>query len=235
MTRMVDEQTLVPPTPLRVAQRALVLAGVTCRGFIERDIEKEPLRQRVIAWMNASGLVGELEPDEASLLTTPIRHLTQQQSIDAGWRCEGLVVLAWALGSHELPAHDESVHPKEVADIVGFLDAAPAALGMPTLRPTSELQRCAGLLHALHWRLREFAQSRRPIDFAGLARASPFGPLEIDGLRLVEGDLAIGYLPVSAAPEAEFSRCLSIAMERNQAVNWLRGYAEVYSEVPVNT
>jgi hypothetical protein len=235
MTRIVDEETLVPPTPPRVAQRALVLAGVTCRGFIERDIENEPLRQRVITWINASGLVGELEPDEASLLTTPIGHLTPQQSIDAGWRCEGLVVLAWALGSHDLPAHDESVHPKEVADVLGFLDAAPAALGMPTLRPQSELQRCSDLLVALHWRLREFSRSRRPIDFAGLARTARFGPLEIDGLRLVEGDLAIGCLPVSAAPEAEFSRCLSIAMERLQAVNWLRGYAEIYSKVPVNT
>jgi len=232
---MVDEETLVPPTPLRVAQRALVLASVTCRGFIERDIESEPLRQRVIAWLNALGLVDELEPDEASLLTTHVGHLTQQQSVDAGWRCEGLVVLAWALGSHDLPAHDESVHPKEVSDILGFLDAGPSALGKPTLRPQSELQRCSDLFLALHWRLREFSLSRKPIDFASLARSAWFGRLEIGGLRFVEGDLAIGYLPVGAAPEAEFSRCLSIAMERHQAVNWLRGYAEVYSEVPTNT
>jgi hypothetical protein len=232
---MVDEETLVPPTPLRVAQRALVLAGVTCRGFIERDIENEPLRQRVIAWLNALGLVDELEPDEASLLTTPVGHLTQQQGVDAGWRCEGLVVLAWALGSHDLPAHDESVHPEEVADILGFLDAAPSALGMPTLRPQSELQRCSDLFLALHWRLREFSLSRKPIDFVSSARTAWFGPLDIGELRLVEGDLAVGYLPVSAAPEAEFSRCLSIAMERHQAVNWLRGYAEVYSEVSTNT
>jgi hypothetical protein len=235
MPNLVDEETLVPPTPLRVARRALILAGVTCRGFIERDIESEPLRQRVIEWMNASDLASELEPHEASLLRTPVGHLTEQQSIDAGWRCEGLVVLAWALGSHDLPAHDESVHPKEVADVLGFLDAAPAALGMPILRPPSDLQLCSNLLLALHWRLREFSRSRRPIDFAGLLQTARFGPLEIDDLRLVEGDLAIGYLPISAAPEAEFSRCLSIAMERHQAVNWLRGYADVYSEVPVDT
>jgi len=235
MNEMADQESLVPPTPLRVAQRALVLASVSCRGFIERDIENEPLRQRVIAWLNALGLVDELEPDEASLLTTPVGYLTQQQSVDAGWRCEGLVVLAWALGSRDLPDHDESVHPKEVADILGFLDAAPSALGMPTLRPQSELQRCSDLFFALHWRLREFSRYRKPIDFASFARTVWFGPLEIGDLRLVDDDLAIGYLPVSAAPEAEFSRCLSIAMERHQAVNWLRGYAEVYSEVPTNT
>jgi hypothetical protein len=231
MKEMVEE-TRVPPTPLRVAQRALVLAGVTCRGFIERDTESEPLRQRVMAWLNALGLVHELEPDEASLLNTPVGLLTPQQSIDAGWRCEGLVVLAWALGSHELPAQDESVHPKEVADSLGFLDAAPSALAAPALRPPSELQRCSDLFFALHWRLREFSLSRRPIDFASLVRAARFGPLVIERLRLVEGDLAIGDLPVSAAPEAEFSRCLSIALERHQAVNWLRGYAATYSQVP---
>jgi hypothetical protein len=227
--------TLVPPTPLRVARRALVLASVARRGFLERDSESEPLRQRVFAWLDALGFVDELEPDEASLLTTPVGHLTPQRSIDAGWRCEGLVVLAWALGSHDLPAHDESVHPKEVADSVGFLNAAPSALGIPTLRSQTELQRCSDLFFALHWRLREFSLFRKPIDFASVARTTGFGPLEIDGLRLVEGDLAIGPFPVSAAPEFEFSRCLSIALERHQAANWLRGHAEAYSEVPTNT
>jgi len=51
----------------------------------------------------------------------------------------------------------------------------------------------------------------------------------------VEGDLALGDVPISKATDDVYRRCVSIAVERHQAANWLRGHDPVYSEVTTDT
>ena len=90
-----------PPNAARVVRRALVLACVSCRGMIDRDANLEyavRLNQALSEWLRTMGLEPELEPDEAALLRSPLGSLAPQQRVDAGWRSEGMYVLAWALG-----------------------------------------------------------------------------------------------------------------------------------------
>src|SRR5690606_38129464 len=86
-----------PPPPNRVAQRALVLAAVSCRSGIEDDAsnrEAEAFRRQALAWLRDVGAIEEVEPDELALLSAPLGTLRKRQVIDGSWRGEGLGVLA---------------------------------------------------------------------------------------------------------------------------------------------
>src|SRR5262245_41185696 len=123
MNSMTQEKELVPPDQDRVFKRALVLLAVSCRGMIESDSSRTEvigLWERVKAWAIEQGIETELEPQEAELIHTPIGNLDRQRAVDAGWRCEGMAVLAWALSSHEAFPHDVQANPRSVADSLGF-------------------------------------------------------------------------------------------------------------------
>jgi hypothetical protein len=74
----------------------------------------------------------------------------------------------------------------------------------------------------------------RADDFAGFARTSWFGPLDLTGLPLAEGDLAIRGAPIDRADPGLFSAVHSAAQERHLAVNWLYGGPERYSDADVS-
>jgi hypothetical protein len=213
----------------------LVLAAVSCRGSIEADAdtEAETLRRRVNDWVASHGLDDEREPQERTLLAARVGRLDQQDAINATWRSEGMAILGWALGRSEWPAHDTHVDPAATARGLGFLEEAPVALATSALRSDSEILRAAEATFALHWRLREFSLNRTALDFAAFAERARFGPLEIGGLELAENDLAIDGQPLGKSHR--WRQVLSIAQERHQAANWLRGYDPVYSEVETNT
>jgi len=229
----------IPPTPERVARRALVMSAVVCRAFLERDAgneEVEELRKRLDRWLRDLGIADELEEWEAELLRKPLGALQSRESIDASWLSEGLAVLAWAMGRYELPGYDESVDPQDVTGSLLFLqDEARELLRVPRLRPAAEIEAFQNTVFSLHWRLRQYQLAPAPMNFEEFARTAWFGPLSLDGLRLAENDLAIGALPISVAPEAELSHCHSVAQERHRAANWLMGHDEVYSQVDTST
>jgi hypothetical protein len=234
-----EDAPLVPPSADRVARRALALAAVAARGHAEQgvgDPEAEQLRARILEWVPLVGLGDELEPLETQTLEAPLGALTPQQGINASWRAEGLVVLAWALGRSPLPAYDDQCDGGEVAATLGFLDEASASvLAAPVLRPAEELAALCETLFSLHWRLRQFSLDGRAMDFADFARKAWFGPLSLEGLRLNELDLELGSLPLARAPEPQRRTALSIARERQQAANWLEGQEALYSEVTCDT
>jgi hypothetical protein len=91
-----DEVTL--PGPQRVAQRALVLAAVSCRAWLERDRANpgaEDFHQRLRRWLEAAALAPEFKPAEWELVHTPLGLLESRREVNASWRAEGLGVLAW--------------------------------------------------------------------------------------------------------------------------------------------
>jgi hypothetical protein len=229
----------IPPTALRVAQRALVLSAVVCRSGIEDDAgnqQTEAFREQVVGWIERLGLNAEAEPEEMELLNTPLGGLPKKKRVDASWRTEGLVVLAWALGKCELPDYDREANAPGTADTLGFLEEKDdTVLREPALRPRQEIAALADQLFTLHWRLRQFSLDQAPMDFQEFSRTAWFGPLSLDHLRLIENDLAIQGLPVSRATEEQWREALSIAQERHQAVNWLEGHDPVYSEVTADT
>src|ERR1044071_7544516 len=119
------ELSLISPDSERVSARALVLAAVACRGLIEKDAAKpgaEELRKRVVGWLKDIGVYREMEPAEISLLDTPLGELERKATLNATWRSEGMVVLAWAVGRTELPPVSVECEPSDVANGMGFLD-----------------------------------------------------------------------------------------------------------------
>jgi hypothetical protein len=228
-----------PPTPHRVARRALVLAALACRSALEKDAgntDAERFRRDVLAWLGDVGALAEAEPGERRILEAPLGALDEQRVIDASWRGEGLAVLAWALRRAELPSYGKTAISADVATALGFMRTpAESVLAAPTLRSPAEIETLARRLFALHWRLREFTLRPRAMDFATFARTARFGPLDIEGLELASGDLAIDGRPLLSADPHRVDECLGIARERQQAANWLRGDERLYSDVGADT
>jgi hypothetical protein len=228
-----------PPDHNRVAARALVLAAVSCRGLIEKDSEKagaEELRQRVVAWLESVGAATELEPGESVLLSIPLGNLDRKATMDASWRSEGMVVLAWALHFAELPRFHAQCEPSDIANEMVFLDERQnTPLRSPRLRASDEIERWADIYLTLHWRLREFSQSPDSMDFVTYVSKCTWGPLRLDGLEIIDRDLGIEGVRIDRLEYDRFRQLLSIAQERHQAFNWLLGFEPIYSQVTTDT
>ena len=215
------------------------MSAVSCRAAIERDAGNpgaEHLRKRVVEWLGSIGVSNELEPTEAALLSTPLGKLDQKTKVDATWQCEGMAVLAWALGSFPLPMFSKQCEPSEASNALGFLREREATvLSQPRLRDSNEIAIWEETYLTLHWRLRQFSNLREPIDFAAYVSSCNWGPLRLDQLELCEGDLAVGGVRLDRLDYAAFRSTLSIVQERHQAFNWLIGWDSVYSQVTTDT
>jgi Domain of unknown function (DUF4272) len=179
----------------------------------------------------------ELEIRERRLFETPLGQLDERALIDGSWRAEALAVLAWALNCFELPPFDVQADAWDVTEALGMADAdvPEALLSAPALRPSEEIQRLSEQLFAAHWRIREFGLRREALDFPSLAERAWFGPLQIDGLPLLERDLALRGTPITEVDSAVVQEVESILIERRGAVGWLCGDADLLSEVALDT
>jgi hypothetical protein len=235
-----EDPEVVPPTPERVARRALALTAVTGRAILEQDVANpiavETYRD-LVAWVGELGIDDEFEPDEWEVLQRPLGKLEPQMQANSTWRLEGLVVLAWALGRFEIPPHDELVALNPLWRSLGLLDstAARSLLAAPTLRPREEIIALRNRLFALHWRCRNFYVKPEAMNFEAFARTCWFGPLDITGVPLIDGDVSIAGERIDNASREAFSSTHSAAQERHQAANWLREGPERYSDASVAT
>jgi len=177
-----------PPTPERVAARALVLAGVSCRGLIEKDAGKpgaDQLRQRVCQWLQDLGIADEIETSELDLLTTPLGQLNQQSKLYAGWRSEGMLVLGWALRLEKLLPFYTECQPNDVANRLGFLGKREETpLYKPRLRDSDEIEHWADTYLTAHWRLREFSRTPENIDFEAYVARCDWGSLTLTDVTI---------------------------------------------------
>jgi hypothetical protein len=232
------------PTVERVARRAIVMSAVVHRAFMEyyaKDLQNEPAIKeechKAFTWLERLDVLDELEPQERAILETPLGELTARQTSDCSRQGEGLAVLAWALNQYTLPDYDELVIPKEVAKSIFFnKPEAKKLFTTPNLRTPEEILEYSEEIFALHWRLRDYQHQPRKINLkASAGMNGPAGSLNITGLRLIDGDLAIGDVEISQAPDVELRKCMSITQERHKAAKWLAGFAEKYSEVDTST
>jgi hypothetical protein len=229
---------IVPPDARRVRRRAFCLAAVALRGFAEGESNPGAvaLVNRARTWIRQIGLDDELEPSERDLIAAPPGSLSAEEAVNATWRSEGLGVLAWALFAAPLPPHDEQVDPAALSKGIGFLDPKLSAdhEALP-VRTADEIAVMQERLFALHWRLRQFSLQPKAMDFATFASTAWFGPLDIAGVALADGDLALDGVAIAAAPQARFRSCMSTLVERHRAINWLAGEDPTYSEIDTST
>jgi len=234
-----------PPPPRRVAARALALAHLVWRARIEMNLQDhppdswEPQREHLSARLKSLGIAGELEPPERDFFRAAFGRVDPMAVTSAAWRGEGLAVLAWALGRLGLPAYDEEAFPPDHAqESVGFdnLEVARELLDSGSLRHAEEIERYAVHATIVTWRLRTFRMYPGPWDFVGHLRRQPaFRETWMDGLRIVDADLAIGEQAIANAPTERVQTCERIAVERQIAAYWLEGDDAVYSKVDPTT
>jgi len=235
-----EDESADAPTAGRVARRALTLTALSARAILERDIANPKARtihQDLMDWVRDISIDDEFEPEEREMWQQPLGQVAQQQQIDSTWRLEGLVVLAWALGRFAIPPHDQLVEFNSLWASLGFLNSPTARtlLANQTLRSRKEIGALRNRLFALHWRLRNYYLNPKVMDFAGFARTCRFGPLDISGVPLVDGDLGLGGERIDRASPNLFSSAHCAAQERHRAANWLGEGPEQYSKASVAT
>jgi hypothetical protein len=208
----------------------MALASVVARAILEQEDpsegDLEPLRQSIIDWIGSLDLGDELLPDESRDLHRPVGELDPQSAAQGTWKLERLAVLAWVLGCYELPPYDELVDPGPLLEAVGFLNppAARELLDFPTVRAGQELTEQRDMLEAVQWRLSEFVRRPERIDFQQGALGAVPQPLNIAGLRLVDGDLAVGARTISEVTAVDTIMALVLAVEeRQRAIRWVLG------------
>jgi hypothetical protein len=228
-----------PPSPERVAARALILAAVSCRALTEKDAGKpgaEELRQGLLPWLDAVGATDELEPAEIDLISTPLGELDPKTRLNAGWQSEGMAALAWVLGYAELPPVHVQCEPSDIANIMGFLDDREnTPMHSPRLRDDAEIDRLRDTCLTLHWRLRQRSFDPAPMDFVAYVAACTWGALRLDDLEILNNDLAIDGVAIDKLNDNKYHEVLSITQERHQALNWLLGFENLYSQVTTDT
>jgi hypothetical protein len=220
--------------------------------------ENEPIRRNLLGWIKQSGLNPELEAEEHRFLATSVGRASERDLIDAEWRSEGLAVLMWALQRFELPQYDQGSTEDLAAERIGFLSSVSEAdrSQPPLLRPSREINRFQSHITIVSWRLTQFRLSREHplyqvalsglgtgrtgvgegMDFVGYLRAHPsFKGYWLDGLKVVEGDLAIGDSSIAKASREDVKKRTSIVTERQIASYWLLGDDEIYSKVNAAT
>jgi hypothetical protein len=145
MVRRSAESKFVPPPASLVAARAMALVGVCCRAVLDLEDSRDMAefkRLHLSEWLDRLGVMDALEESETDLLNTPCGMLDERTMVNASWRAEGMLVLAWALGRSELVHYDEKCEPAEVAERLGFLrERSQPALAKPTLRDSAEIRR----------------------------------------------------------------------------------------------
>lgn len=234
------------PDAKQVLRRALVLSCVAGRGLIEAKTQieaREQTRNDFLAWFQSRNLQADSEPEEIRLLNAPVGTLEQQDAIDAGWRCEGVAVLAWALGLTELgPFWEQIPDPRDAVGLVGYMDdtRADELEGDASLRPENEIEQYAEFILNVHWRLRDvsFRSKGVPHDCRGLfseemkGRCPGFAPpiLSANG-----NDLVLDDQPMYLASAERIRAASSIVRERHRAANWLIGDEGSYCEVSLDT
>jgi hypothetical protein len=236
-----DNNEPLPPNAPTVARRALVLAAVACRAFID-DEKNDPkgaakLAKRSFDWLRTLGLDADLTDWERKILCTKFGCLEDHDRMNASWLAEGLVVLAWALKCADLPAFDIQCDPSATANTLGYLQPrADTVLTEPRLHSSDELAEYNEFVYNLHWRTRNFSLNHSRYDFESLARKAWGEPVLRFGLKLCERDIKLGDGPLFKAKGSSWRRLASITQERHRASNWLIGYAsENFYEVTTDT
>ena len=164
-----DIEDPIPPSPIRIARRALALAAITARAVVEQvepdqtSIEKERQHESIITWATKVAVIDELEPEEKEILQSPIGSLSERTCINSSWRIEGLAVLAWALNLIEQPPYDESVDTGLLLNTLHL--SAQEIINAPNLRTEQEILSYHNQLWSLHWRLRDYSVNSEIMDF----------------------------------------------------------------------
>lgn len=234
--------------PGEVAARAIVLATVCHRAYLERatpgsDTEDpEAERFDLVAWLRTEGLDPVVSPTERHLLQTRLGRLTSEETDAASWQIEGLAGLAWAMGILEtLPPVHLPVDPGPLLEAMPspWDKTAPFRTGV-RLRAEDEIAAERERAELWHWRatmvdLLLEATGREAQRLVAVIRevaneAARAGIID----RVAAGDFPVNGRPYRDLDEEEQGVAAAVAAERHHALNWLCGFGTGWDNVPTD-
>jgi hypothetical protein len=223
-----------PPDSPRVGRRALILAALTCRGYIdtERNVARARwTHRRLLEWLERITLGDEIRPSEAAVLRAPVGSLTDAKRTAATRSADALVVVAWAQKGFNLLRHDRAVDPYEITDSVGLLNHGYVhQLVKRDLRPFEEIEALDGVMGATHARLRALENERSFVDISSSFDPAKLSMLGIDAPIADDGDVAIDARPALLASDERRRACQALVEERHRATRWLVGALRTYAD-----
>ena len=196
---------LAPPSPVRVAKRALILSALADRRRAKdtHDMETSVRSMlRVQRWIEATGIADELTPAEKTFIELLPSTLQSRAWLRAELDFEAVSVFAWALGVTSKPSPTERAAPA-LAMQLGLFEPAPPLLSSAELRPAAEIA--------------AFVAECEARD----ARAS-------DAILRIPPAVALD--PRRPPPSFEAGERMMIAGVWRRAIEWLLGYSTSYAD-----
>jgi hypothetical protein len=74
-----------------------------------------------------------------------------------------------------------------------------------------------------------------PTDLVDYVAKSTWAELNLEGLDVLDNDLAIDGVRIDKVEHGRFRNVLSLTQERHQAFNWLLGFETLFSHVTTDT
>lgn len=227
-----------------------IFDGIEGQEKRKYEHETEQARDALQNALRTYGLSNFVSPNERTFFSTTAITMTQRQQIEASWRIEAALVLAWALRRiANLPPYDVDVNPQ-------FLKSLPKDpsnfIATAELRPQAEINKRRDVAELWHWRsrTRELIERGEPFpsnqdfkrrglrsfdDIVRFAAAKAAQDRVID--EPINGDFPAFGKAYRDLSEQEWAKIRSITMERHFALNWLCGYAPngQWDETPTGT
>ena len=235
----VDSQPL-PPTPIEVVRRALILSGVVCRASLENHKDDKYRRQtaaEIHEWFDELALWPYLE---ARGTADPSRRLRHNAARACAWPGRGSS-RAWpsssgALRRGDFPLHAEKVDAIAVTDSLAFL--APTLrilLVAPALRPAEEIEAAREWFYDVHCTLRQFLYRNGDGHLASWI-GDYVNVLGLNPDEVMAGKgLAFAGKPLAEADRDDLEDWEHVIREHHRALMWLEGDDEPYTELTVDT
>jgi hypothetical protein len=172
---------------------------------------------------------------ERAVFDCNAENLSDVDQMNAGWRAEGVYVLAWALRARDrLPPYDKQVSIKALADFppkdfARFVRSA-------RLRPRAQIEAARELAEFWHWRsrTRQLAASGEPpfdppVDGIGsyddIVRTAVKNARRRGDLRPFRQDFRAFGRAYRDLSDEQWYEVRSITAERHFTLNWLCGHA----------
>jgi len=227
-----------------------IFDGIEAKEKQQFKRETEQAKDALQNALRTYKLWDQVSPNERTFFSTTAITMTQRQRIEASWRIEAALVLAWALRRiANLPPYDVDVNPQ-------FLKSLPRdpseLIATAELRPQAEIDRRRDVAELWHWRsrTRELNERGEPFpsnldfrrrglrsfdDIVRLAAAKAAQDGVID--QPIDGDFPAFGKAYRDLSEQEWAKIRSITMERHFALNWLCGHAPGgrWDETPTGT
>jgi hypothetical protein len=247
---MADDELDINPRPkVKVGKRLIILAAVQRRGFLQEEAandalgdETEEERFDIMAWLQQEGVSDALEPFERELIETNVGLLDEFDEVVCYDGTQRSVALAWYLNLiPEIPPYDEPELPPGYLDLVPSpWDSTATWLDGLTTRTIDELSRARELAEIWYWRSnielerREAtSKNRAPIERTILEAATEAMNVGLIS-ELASGDFPLSHGHITQASADTLDTIDILAEQRLHALNWLSGFGESWSKVPLD-